>query len=143
LKLNYVTTFIKESFVKIAIATSDGTQVSAHFGRSAGFVVFDLEGTAIKGRELRSNNHTPHAQGLCHGEHHDHAPHSHSNVVGLLRDCEVLLCGGMGSGAAQALNENGIRPRVLPTPCSVDNALQKFLSGAVAATDNVHCTCHS
>ncbi len=132
--------------MKIAVATIDGSQVSPHFGRSAGFVIFDVEGKSIKEKQLRSNQHTPHAQGLCHdGEHHEHghAPHSHSNVVGLLQDCEVVLCGGMGSGAAQALNASGIRTHLVPVPSSVDGAVQQFLSGTIPASHNVHCTCHS
>jgi predicted Fe-Mo cluster-binding NifX family protein len=132
--------------MRIAVATTDGVQVSPHFGRSAGFVIYQVEGTAIKDRQLRSNQHTPHAQGLCEG-HHEHAQghsgHSHSDILQLLQDCEVVLCGGMGSGAAQALTASGIRTQLVPLPSSVDNALQQFLSGTIPATDNVHCTCHS
>jgi len=131
--------------MKIAVATTDGSQVSPHFGRSAGFVIFDVEGKTIGEKQLRSNQHTPHAQGLCHNndEPHDHAPNSHSNIVGLLKDCEVVLCGGMGSGASQALTASGIRTQLVPVPSSVDDAVQKFLSGTIPASDNVHCTCHS
>jgi predicted Fe-Mo cluster-binding NifX family protein len=29
--------------MKIAVATEDGTSISAHFGRSAGFIIFDID----------------------------------------------------------------------------------------------------
>ena len=133
--------------MKIAVATTDGTQVSSHFGRSAGFVVYDVEGTEVKDRQLRSNHHTPHAQGNCNGDHehtHGHSGHNHSQVVDLLSDCKVVLCGRMGAGAANALQAGGIRAVLLPTPCATDEALKIYLSGNIP-TDNVRhvCGCHS
>lgn len=127
--------------MRIAVATSDGVHLSMHFGRSAGFIIYEVEGTAFQRQELRSNHHTPHAQGLCDGNH-GHGSHSHSNILQLLGDCQEVLCGGMGAGAANALSENGIRPHVLPEPCSADEALQKFLSGDVSAEHSVLCDCH-
>jgi len=35
--------------MKIAVATIDGISLSQHFGQSKGFVVFDTEGTAVRG----------------------------------------------------------------------------------------------
>lgn len=133
--------------MKIAVATTDGTQVSPHFGRSAGFVIYDLEGTVVKHRQLRANHHTPHAQGRCEGNHehaHGHSGHNHSEIVQLLGDCEVVLCGGIGAGAANALQAGGIRALMLPTPCAADDALKLYLNGDIPADGGRHaCGCHS
>jgi len=128
--------------MKIAVATIDGVSLSQHFGRSAGFVVFELEGTTVNNRELRTNNHTPHAQGLCnHDEQHQHQSHSHAGILGLLEDCDIVLCGGMGTGAAQALAQHGIQPIVLPDPCSADEAVAQYLSGKLRPAQSGFCAC--
>ncbi len=134
--------------MKIAVATIDEVSISQHFGRSKGFVVFDVDGTNIKGREFRTNNHTPHAQGLCnHGEQnqghgHNHDGHSHAGILGLLGDCEVVLCGGMGAGAAQALMQNGIQPFVFAGACSAEEAVTRYLSGSAGQPGAAFCGCH-
>ncbi len=128
--------------MKIAVATIDGVSLSQHFGRSAGFVVFELDGTTIKNRELRTNQNTPHAQGLCnHDEHHHQQTHSHDGILSLLGDCEIVLCGGMGAGAAQALIANGIQPVVVPGSCSVDEAVTQHLGGQLQAAQSGFCAC--
>jgi predicted Fe-Mo cluster-binding NifX family protein len=87
--------------VKIAVATMDGALVSQHFGQSRGFVVFEAQDGKLGACEIRTNNHTPHAQGLCNHEGgHQHSAHGHANILDLLSDCKVVLCGGMGGGAA-------------------------------------------
>jgi predicted Fe-Mo cluster-binding NifX family protein len=128
--------------MKIAVATIDGVSLSQHFGRSAGFVVFELDGKIVKTRELRTNDRTPHAQGLCnHDGQHQHQAHSHAGILGLLEDCEIVLCGGMGAGAAQALAENGIQPILLPEPCSADEAVAQFLNGSARPVESGFCAC--
>ena len=133
--------------MKVAVATTDGIKLSAHFGRSAGFVVFEIEDDTIKRHELRANHHTPHAVGQCsgdQGEHrsHDHASHDHSSIVSLLRDCDVVLCGGMGPGALNALKDSGIRALILPKLCSVTEAVRDFQSGLVPTVSSP-CDRHS
>lgn len=132
--------------MKVAVATIDGVSISQHFGRSTGFVVFDIEEATIKSRELRTNDRTPHAQGLCTGHHedgaaHQHAGHSHAGIVDLLADCKVVLCGGMGAGAAQALSQMGIQPALLPAVCSVEEAVSHFLRGAAQPAPAGFCNC--
>ena len=126
--------------MKIAVATSDGKSVSQHFGRSAGFVVFDVEGKNIVSQEFRINQATPHAQGLCNGEH-EHGAHNHAGIVALLLDCEVMLCGGMGARAAEALSAQGVKPMVLPVAGPVEDALAQYLSGQATGAAAAFCAC--
>jgi predicted Fe-Mo cluster-binding NifX family protein len=128
--------------MKIAVAISDGGAVSSHFGRSAGFVVFDVEDGKVVGRHERSNSFTPHAQGQCDGtgHHHHEGSHSHAGVVNALSDCAVVLCGGMGRHAADELSANGIRPFVIDGPGSAEDAVSAFLSGNLKAA-GTFCAC--
>jgi predicted Fe-Mo cluster-binding NifX family protein len=129
--------------VKIAVATIDGVSVSQHFGQSKGFVVFESEGSVLGAREFRTNNHTPHAQGLCNHEgEHKHGAHSHANILELLGDCHVVLCGGMGGGAAQALRTRGIDPIILSTASSVDEAAASYVNGTLLTSATGLCNCH-
>ena len=126
--------------MKIAVATSDGKSVSQHFGRSAGFVVFNVDGKKIIGQEYRTNQATPHAQGLCRGEH-EHEGHNHAGIVALLQDCEVVLCGGMGARAAEALTQQGVKPVVLPVAGSVEDALAHYLRDQGRGAAAAFCAC--
>jgi len=128
--------------MKIAVATVDGTSMSQHFGQSAGFIIYEVEGESVTRREVRTNSHTPHAQGLCnHDGQHEHGEHSHSGIVGLLEDCGVVLCGGMGGGAAQALKAQGIQPVVVPGVASADEALARYLTEGGSTPDSGFCAC--
>ena len=129
--------------MRIAVASTDGASVSPHFGRSRCFIVFALEDGRITGQDVRDNTYTAHAHGQCQGEaehRHDH-PHSHADIVGALRDCQVVLCGGMGWRAAQELEAAGIRPLALRGAGSAREAVEAFLSGG-AETSAPFCRCH-
>ena len=128
--------------MKIAVATIDGVSVSQHFGQSKGFVVFEAEGSTLGAREFRTNHHTPHAQGLCNHEGgHQHGAHNHGNILELLNDCNVVLCGGMGAGAAQALRTQGIEPIILAVASSADEAVACYLNGTLPTSETSLCNC--
>ncbi len=41
--------------MRIAVPTNDGKPISEHFGRSASFLVFEVESDQVKNRETRIN----------------------------------------------------------------------------------------
>lgn len=126
--------------MKIAVATIDGVSVSQHFGQSKGFVVFEIDGVTVQNRELRTNDNTPHNDGICnHGQQQQ--GHGHTGIVGLLSDCTVMLCGGMGAGAAQSMTANGIKPVIIPGAYSADEAVAIYISGKVPVTPAGFCNC--
>jgi predicted Fe-Mo cluster-binding NifX family protein len=128
--------------MKIAVASSDGTHISPHFGRSSHFLVFDVENGKIVGRELRSNTFTAHARGECHGDGpHDHGAHSHASIVEALRDCRAVLCYGMGWRAAEALSQEGIQPYVLGESSTPEGAVALFLEGKLQSAGQGFCQC--
>jgi len=128
--------------MKIAVATIDGVSLSQHFGQSKGFVVFEIEGLTVQSRELRTNDDTPHNQGVCNHEgQNQQGAHGHANLFDLLSDCTAVLCGGMGAGAAQSMVANGIKPVILPGACSADDAVAAFISGKVPVAQSGFCNC--
>jgi len=129
--------------VKIAVASSDGIQISPHFGRSSHFLVFTVEDGKTIGKELRSNTFTAHARGECHGDgQHDHGAKSHASLVEALHDCGAVLCYGMGWRAAEALSQGGIQPYILSKRCNPEEAVALFLGGKLPSVDQGFCAGH-
>lgn len=91
--------------VKIAIASDDGNTISSHFGRSKGFIIFDIEDNKITGKDYRINNFTGHARGL-----HDSSQgqHGHGMILQALKDCKAVLAMGMGRRIYNDLQNAGI-----------------------------------
>jgi predicted Fe-Mo cluster-binding NifX family protein len=122
--------------MKIAVASDDGVSIAQHFGRSAGFIIFELEGGKPLRRDVRPNSFTHAAvSGDCaEGEHHhaEHA-HSHDTIVEALADCSAILCGGMGRRAAQDLAASGIQPVAVGAGVAPEEAVAAFLSGELAS----------
>lgn len=133
--------------MKIAVASTDGMALSAHFGQSRCFIVYTLDdGKKVLSREVRDNTFTPHARGECkdgqeeHTHHHE-AGHSHADVVAALSDCQAVVCGGMGRHAAQELAAAGVRPLVVAGEgLTGDEALQGLLEGTLRPGS--FCRCH-
>lgn len=83
--------------MRIAVPTNDGKSISEHFGRSASFLVFEVENDQVKNRETRANEmQHSHEQGNCHNAAGRGGPHSHASLVSTLAGCEVVLCAGYG-----------------------------------------------
>lgn len=134
--------------MKIAIPTMDGQSVSAHFGKSKAFLVFETEGGTIKNREIRENDqHKAHDESHgCHGEGHEpsqghHHQHDHGGFTRLLRDCEAVIVRGMGAGAVQAMRSAGIRIFLVEEACSPEDAVARFATGQLLAQEGGSCGC--
>ncbi len=128
--------------MRIAIPTNDGATISPHFGRSAGFLVFEIEDGRIKGSEVRANaqNHS-HEAGVCGDEAGDSRSHNHDSIVASLRDCDVVICAGMGGRAADAFKAAGIAEIATTTPGPAGEAVAAFLAGTMVATGKGFCRC--
>lgn len=126
--------------MKIAVASVDGTSISQHFGQSTGFIVFEAEGETIKSSEWRTAQATPHAAGICqHGSGHEH---NHGGGLAMIADCGIVVCGGMGAGAANALKANGLQPVILPVAGPAAEVIARYLKGEIAGTETATCECH-
>jgi predicted Fe-Mo cluster-binding NifX family protein len=55
-----------------------------------------------------------------------------------IADCQALLCGGMGAGAYQSMQERGIQP-VVTEIALIDEAIKAFVEGRIVdRTDRLH-----
>ncbi len=127
--------------MKIAFITDDGQTISRHFGRAAHYLVVEVENGEEVSREMRDK--LGHRNFADESEHHEHdhqgqdgaASHAgaeshgkHMSMAEAISDCQVLICGGMGMGAYQSMQQLGITP-VVTQEEDIDAALEAYLSG--------------
>ena len=107
--------------MKAAVTYEDGN-IFQHFGRTEQFKLYDVEDGAIVSEEILDTNGT-----------------GHGALAGLLREAgvEVLVCGGIGMGAQNALQSAGIRlyPGVSG---SADEAVKALVNGTLRYDPETH-----
>ncbi len=111
--------------MKIAVTYENG-QVFQHFGHTEKFKLYDVEDGKIKGEAIV-----------------DSSGSGHGALAGFLKDrsVEVLICGGIGGGAKQALAAAGIRLYGGVTG-SADEAVKNLLAGSLAYNSDIQCSHH-
>ena len=111
--------------MKIAVPFENG-MVFQHFGRSEQFKFYEVENGAVLHSEVVSTN----GQG-------------HGALVGFLvqNGANVVLCGGIGTGAQVALMQAGIQ-MFGGISGLADVAVSNYLSGRLVFDPDVHCTYH-
>ena len=111
--------------MKIAV-TYDNGQIFQHFGHTETFKVYEVEGKEIRSSQIIGTNGT-----------------GHGALATLLRDlgARVLICGGIGAGAQNALAEAGVQLFGGVTG-DADAAVQAYLDGTLAYNPNVPCSHH-
>ena len=115
----------KESgIMRIAVTYEDG-KVFQHFGRTEFFKVYEVEGTEVKESNVYGS------EGAGHGA-----------LADLLynRGVDVLICGGLGMGALNALTEAGINV-IAGASGDVDEAVRAYLAGELVSTGS-NCNHH-
>lgn len=110
--------------MKIAV-TYDNGNIFQHFGRTESFKVYEVEGNKVVSSEVIGSN------GVGHGA-----------LAGLLSEqsVDVLICGGIGGGAQQALAEAGVE-LVAGAEGDVDQAVEAYLRGELIST-GANCDHH-
>lgn len=109
--------------MKIAIPTAEG-RLFPHFGKAPQVTVFDVEAKTVKNKEVLT------------------APeHAHGAMPRFLQGLGVtdVICGGLGAGAVNILNEMGISIHGGAPAKEVDKVLDEYLSGTLVYGDS---TCH-
>lgn len=110
--------------MRIAV-TYDNGNVFQHFGRTEFFKIYDLIDDKITGMQILASD------GAGHGA-----------LAGLLSDnkVDVLICGGLGSGALNALTQAGIEV-IAGASGNADSAVIAYLSGNLVSTGS-NCNHH-
>ena len=127
--------------MRIAVPTNDGTSISEHFGRSAAFLIFEIEGGQIKSRRLKSNagKHS-HPRGECKDPANDAHSHDHAGILTTLEGCETVICAGLGHRAAEALKGRG-KQIVFAAPGSAEETVADYLRGKLSRKEAAFCRC--
>ena len=123
--------------MKFAIVSNDGNDVSLHFGRAPYYIVITVEDGKVSQRELR--NKVGHSQ-FGGQEHHEHGQHQHgmeegagrrhAEMIDIIKDCQKVVCGGMGTGIYSAFLRMGITPVVTDLK-SVDDIVAAVIDGTL------------
>lgn len=111
--------------MKIAVTYENGN-IFQHFGHTEQFKIYNVEGDKILSSEVISSN------GSGHGA-----------LAGLLASLgvEVLICGGIGAGAQNALAQAGIK-LYGGVSGNADGAVESFIFGMLSYDPNVSCSHH-
>lgn len=111
--------------MRIAVTYENGT-VFQHFGHTKQFKLYDAENGAILREQVV-----------------DTAGSGHGALAGFLtgQGVEVLICGGIGAGAQEALAQAGIRLCGGVTG-SADQAARDFVAGTLAYNPDIRCSHH-
>ncbi len=111
--------------MKIAVTYENG-QIFQHFGHTSFFKVYEVENSHIISSQVVSTN------GSGHGA-----------LAVLLSSlgADVLICGGIGAGAQNALANAGIK-LYGGVQGDADKAVESFVSGVLSYNPNVKCNHH-
>lgn len=122
--------------MKVAVITDDGVTVSQHFGRAPYYVVATIVDGKVESKQTRdkTGHHTfaggnedhEDAQGR-HGYGHS-AERKHASMAEAIRDCNVLISGGMGWGAYESMRSYNIET-IVTNEESIDKAIELYLAG--------------
>ena len=108
--------------MKVAV-TFENNQVFQHFGKSEAFAVYDVQENNIKSKLVL-----------------DTCGKGHSLLADFLKShqIDILICGGIGAGARQALNALGI-DIYAGVSGDVDTAVQALIDGTLPKGEGVAC----
>ena len=111
--------------MKIAV-TYDNGNIFQHFGKTEFFKVYEVEDSKVISSEVIGSNGT-----------------GHGALAGLLaeQNVDVLICGGIGAGAQNALAEAGIQ-LYGGVSGSADDAVKALAAGTLSYNPDVQCSHH-
>jgi predicted Fe-Mo cluster-binding NifX family protein len=118
---------------KIAITTDDGETINSHFGQAQYFQVITLDDDrAPAASEMRAK--ASHQHGPDHGHDEPGATHPGQAMVESIRDCQVLITGGMGEPALNRARAVGLDV-ILTGEKQIGKALEAYQKGQLASDD--------
>lgn len=123
--------------MKIAVVSENETTISQHFGRAPYYIILTVEnGKTVKQEKFERGASGTCACGHSEEEEHHHASHGgdpesaakHNRMVDPIADCQVLIAGGMGYGAYQALKSRNLQV-FITAESSIQKAVELFSAG--------------
>ena len=112
--------------MKIAV-TYENERVFQHFGHAEKFKLYEVNENKIINTKIIDSN------GVGHG-----------SICNLLvkNNVNILICGGLGSGAKNLLNENNIKIYA-GVSGNADEKVNDFLNGKLEFNNEIKCTHHN
>jgi predicted Fe-Mo cluster-binding NifX family protein len=122
--------------LKIAVVSENELTISQHFGRAPFYIIETVEnGKVVKTEKFERGAAGTCACGHSQAEEHHHSSHSgpesaekHNRMVDPIADCQVLIAGGMGYGAYEALKSRGLQVFITAQP-SIQKAVELYSAG--------------
>ena len=108
--------------VKIAAVTNDGVTITGHFGMAIYYRVITIEADKVTNEEQRSKPHH-----TVHPDYVQAEQHDHQEMFAPIKDCQILLCGGMRNPAHEKAEAAGLK--VIMTSGAIKAAIQSYLHG--------------
>jgi predicted Fe-Mo cluster-binding NifX family protein len=102
---------------RIAVTTTDRLTVFQHFGHAETFHIVDVDGDVYSFAEVR------HTEKACREGGHDES--RFDEILALLSDCEAIVTGKIGPGAAEYLLRHGMR--VFEGPGVLENVINTLI----------------
>jgi len=135
--------------MKIAFPTNDKEKISAHFGRSKGFMIFEIKDGKVVSEEYLPNTITGHVQHTTnedpaqkHSHEHNHSVDTHERVAREFANMDVVISGGMGYGMKSRFESAGIKI-IITSEKNIKTALDLFLQGSLKHEEGLSCNHHS
>jgi len=107
------------------VASDDGTTIASHFGKTRGFVMFDIENGRVAGRDFVRNTITGHARGLSDA---DHSVDRHGPILRALKGCRAVISHGMGRKIYDDLRSVQVEAFIVEET-EADEAVRRYLLG--------------
>lgn len=112
--------------MKIAV-TYDNGNIFQHFGHTEKIKIYNIENGNIESEKIEDTSAT-----------------GHSLLVEFLKnnDIKVLICGGIGQGAVNALTEAGIE-LYSGNEGNADNIVKMYIKGNLEQNNDANCNHHN
>ena len=98
---------------KVAFATSDRVSVNQHFGASAGFAIYAVDGERSRLVEVAEYP----------AESMDGNENNLAERISALADCAAVYCLAVGGSAVRQLLASGVQPVRLENACAIESLL--------------------
>ena len=114
--------------MKAAVVTDDLQSVSAHFGMARHYLVYDIEGGVVKGKEVRDK--VGHGAGEHHHQGEGAESHLHDTMLANVEDCEAIISGGLGWPMFESIRAAGMKAFVTRIR-NADDAVKALADGSI------------
>jgi predicted Fe-Mo cluster-binding NifX family protein len=115
---------------KIAFPTNDGETISRHLGECEFYLVATLDDADNATFERRAKPRREQAQEGRSGGHEGYHAHLGPILLEPIRDCQVLISGGMGQPAFDHAVAQGLEV-ILPADKNILDALRGYQAGTL------------